>query len=107
MGTQWLGPEKVFKMEVLRRLENAILGWFLQIQYFIREQCYLTFTVRRVYIQCVRNSFVSRVYYGPRMVGPGMVGPGMVGPRVVGPGMGGPGEKFSKSRYSEGWKTLF
>ena len=35
-----MGPEKIFKIEVLIWLENAILRLVLQIQYFLREQCY-------------------------------------------------------------------
>ena len=44
-----VGPRKIFRLEVLRWMENAILNLVLS----------------RIYRKCVRHSFLSRVYYGP------------------------------------------
>ena len=38
------------------------------------------------YFQCIKYYLVSSLYFGPTMVGPG--------------------EKFSKRRFSDGWKKL-
>ena len=37
----------------------------------ISKESNVTYLLRRIYRKFVRNSFVSRVYYGPSMVGPG------------------------------------
>ena len=60
------------------------IGFWL---YSISLESNVTDLLRRIYRKRVRLYFVSRVFYGPTMVGPG--------------------EKYSRLRFSDGWKTLF
>ena len=93
IGHTMAGPGEIFKIEILRRLENAILK--LESAIFevgfckcsILQESNVTHLLHRICRMCIRYSFVSGVYYRPTMVGLG--------------------ENFSKLRFSEGSKALF
>ena len=64
-----VGPEKIFKMEVLRWMEDAIFR--LDFANTVIHKRAMLPLLCRMYKKHVRHSFVTRISYGPTLVGPG------------------------------------
>ena len=81
-----VGQEKIFQNKGSQKARKCYFQSGFSTN-SISKESHIANLLSRIHRNCARHSFASRVYYGSTMVGPG--------------------EKFSKSKFSFGWKMLF